>query len=187
MIVTVTQRDLSKNGKVRIYFSNRHNWPDAYYLGSKCPEPDLGQRIDAETSSKDFNNNGKPTYFLNAWKPASALAEQNSAPQSATLPSAQVSAPTKPLVGWPDVPTGDLSRLVSNVVASAIAACLIQKPSDMAQWVGAAYRACEGLRTGKIVDFDDPVPAFGPMPEDEGDPADGHGYEDMDDDRPEPF
>jgi hypothetical protein len=190
MIVTVTNIDTSKNGKTRIFFNGRGNWQDAHYLGSRCVAPGLGMTIDADVSGKDFRNDGKMTYFLNSWKPAPAAngAAQQMSQITQIRPgsdSGQIGSvnmqgpqpgyiPPKPPSGW-DIPTGDLSRFVSNVIGSAIAANLIKTPSDIAQWVGASYRAAESLRSGDVPEFDSDVPRFV-----EPDAAERQGFEEGD-------
>ena len=175
-IQTVTKIDTSKSGKPRVYFGGRHNWQDAHYLGNKCSLPQQGATIDAEVSSKDFNSDGKITWFLNSWKLASIapqpLPAQPAAPQ-------QTPVPYKAPAGW-DIPTGDLSRFVSNVVGSAIAAGLIKTPNDIAPWSASAYRAGNDLRSGKVKDFDDPVPDMRGY--EKGDTADDYAGEDQEPD-----
>ena len=147
-IVTVTYQDRSKSGKDRVYFDGKNNWQEAFYVGQKCNGvPPMGATIDADTSSKDFN--GHTTWFLNRWKPVNQSAPQT----SASAP------PQKFIAGW-DIPTGDLSRFVSNVIGSAIAAGLIEEPQQLMVWVAGAYRAAESLRSGKVEDFNDPIPQF---------------------------
>jgi hypothetical protein len=89
-------------------------------------------------------------------------------------------------MGWPDVPTGDLSRFVSNIVGQAITAGLIKAPTDIAPWVAAAYRGAEDMRSGKVKDFDSPIPKFVSDPDDPGpDPTEDHSApEDFPDDVP---
>lgn len=182
-IGTVTKIDSSTNGKPRIYLDNKHNWPDAIYVGNKCNGiPMLGQIIEASTTSKRFADAKSDTWFLESWKPA--VVQQASQPSQpvAQIQTPQINgtytAPAKPVQGWPDVPTGDLSRFVSNLVGTAIAAGLIKTPSDLAPWTAAAYRAANDLRTGKVRDFDDPVPKFVEDGDPGPDPADGFGDQD---------
>ena len=178
--VIVTKIDTSKNGKPRVYFENKHNWQDSYYIGNKCNGiPTVGQQIEADTSQVTFPNAKGPTWFLNSWKPVQAqqVAQQMTQGQQIQTPAINGTYTPKPVMGWPDVPTGDLSRFVSNLVGTAIAAGLIKTPNDIAPWTAAAYRAGNDLRTGKVRDFDDPVPKF----DDPGpDPAEDHGYDDDD-------
>ena len=186
-IQTVTKIDSSKNGKPRVYFGGRHNWQDAHYLGNKCALPQQGATVDADVSSKDFNSDGKITWFLNSWKAAS-----NGAPQQIPGPTAQNIAapqqmqtvPYKAPAGW-DIPTGDLSRFVSNVVGSAIAAGLIKTPNDIASWSAAAYRAGNDLRSGKVKDFDDVLASMKEL--EEADPLESQTYGDQDDPDGVPF
>jgi hypothetical protein len=163
-IVTVTHMDASKKGTKRVYFDGKDNWQDAYYLGRNCPLPAIGARIDAQVSSKDFNDDGRQTWFLNDWKPVEA-AKASSAPKAKDAPG-----------GW-DIPTGDLSRFVSNIVGSAIAAGLIKEPGEIALWCSSAYRSAQGLRSGKVLDFDDGVPDLSG----EADPSESHGVDEDDD------
>lgn len=173
MPVTVTKADKSKNGKDRVFFDNRHNWQDAYYVSAKCAVPAVGQVIEPETSSKDFNNDGKLTWFLNAYKPAGSVNANTAAVLSAEL-GKKVEIKDK---GW-DIPTGDLSRFVSNVLGSAIAANRIEFPSEMAPWIAAAYRALEGLRAGKPLETDELLLPLAPdSTEDQGYDPEDPGFE----------
>lgn len=162
--VTVTKVDKSTKGKDRAYFNNLHNWQNAYYIGQDCgPVPTVGMVIEADTSSKRFPNAKSDTWFLNRWTPAAnGAAQQPAQPTPAPNPlniKTYTLTDPKPK-GWPDLPTGDMLRWVSNVVGSAIAANLIKTPSDIAQWVGASYRAAESLRSGDVPEFDSDVPRF---------------------------
>ena len=149
--VTVTKIDVSTKGKPRVYFDNKHNWQDAVYIGQDCgPPPPVGWIIDADTSSKRFQNAKSDTWFLNRWTAA----------QQQVAPAKQELAPAQQQLGW-DIPTGDLSRFASNIVGQAITAGLIKKPGDVAGWTAAAYRAAECLRSGKVQDFDDELPDWG--------------------------
>lgn len=173
-IVTVTKTDKTQKGKDRVYFDNRHGWVDAFYVGQRCPLPQVGQTIDPLTSSKDFNGDGKLTWFLNDWKPANGVPQtpnQTLPPQTGGAP--KTGGDTRK--GWA-IDYGDLSRFVSNVVGSAIAANRIEKPSDMAPWIASAYRALEAVREGKILDFDDEPPALMELPEGP-DPTEEQGQE----------
>src|SRR5271156_3186979 len=71
-IHTVTKSDTSKKGAPRIYLDNKHNWQDAVYISQRMPgpAPEVGMSIDAQMVSKDFNNDGKLTWFLNSWTEA---------------------------------------------------------------------------------------------------------------------
>jgi hypothetical protein len=176
--VTVTKVDKSTKGKDRVYFDNRHNWQDSIYIGQACgTPPSVGMVIDADTSSTRFQNAKSDTWFFNRYSvvqgpiTAGGAAQQTNqirpgsdsgqigsinmqGPQAGYIPP-----PAKPPAGW-DIPTGDLSRFVSNVIGSAIAANLIKTPSEIAQWVGASYRAAESLRSGEVPEFDSDVPRF---------------------------
>lgn len=189
MAVTVTKTDKTQKGKDRVYFDNRHGWTDAYYVGQKCPIPAVGQLIDPMTSSKDFDGNGKLTWFLNDWKPVThpiedkdgisvdpALAKKYPEVGDVRRYGAVVTERPK---GWA-IDYGDLSRFVSNIVGSAIAANLIKQPSDLAPWIAYSYRALEAVREGKPIDFDDPVSKI-VIPEEEApDPTEPQGYEEGD-------
>lgn len=176
MIVTVTHQDTSKNGKPRVYFGGKNNWQDAYYVGARIDTPKVGMTIDAVTASKNFD--GSEVWFLNGWKEVSSKAAPTSEGASGALK--HQTSPAKP-AGW-DIPTGDLSRFVSNVVGSAIAASLIQKPEDMHPWIAATYRALEAVREGKPLDFDDPAPRMTLAPVLESfsgpDPSEEQGFDD---------
>lgn len=174
-IVTVTYQDKSKSGKDRVYFDGKNNWQESFYVGQQCNGvPPMGATIDADTSSKDFN--GHTTWFLNRWKPVNQSA--NGVPRTDSAPSAP---PQKFIAGW-DIPTGDLSRFVSNVIGSAIAAGLIKAPTDIAAWVAASYDAGNALKSGKVEHFNDPVPKFV-----EPDPTEEQGFDDPPYDEPVPF
>jgi hypothetical protein len=152
-IVTVTKADVSKNGAPRVYFDNKHAWSDAYYLGKRTEAPAVGVTIDADTSSSEFK--GKVYWYLNKWKIATTDKPVGTDPpvQSATKPQTQILPPVVSKHWMIDY--GDLSRFVSNVVGSAIAAGLIKRPTDIHPWIAAAYSALQGLREGKPVDFED--------------------------------
>jgi hypothetical protein len=146
-LVTVTKADTSKGGAPRVYFDNKHDWKDAYYVGKKIEAPAVGLTIEANTSSRDYQ--GKTYWYLNSWNAPNP-------PKNFTAAS-----PPKPK-GW-DIDYGDLSRLVSNIIGSAIEAKLINDPDEIGIWVAAAYRAGETLRSGKIQDFHDRID-FGDKP-----------------------
>lgn len=176
-IVKVTHQDQSKAAKPRIYFDNKNNWQDAIYIGQRCNGiPPVGSMIEADTSSKTFSD-GRTTWFLNSWKLATSSPLPEVCGNGAILSGNKIVS-----VGW-DIPTGDLSRFVSNVVGNAIAAKLIVGPGDMAPWIAAAYRSLEALRAGKPIDFDD-VPPLITLPH--PDPSEDQGY-DIDDDSSIPF
>jgi hypothetical protein len=190
-VVTVTHADQSKAGKQRIYVGGKNNWQDAIYVGQRCASvPPVGATIDANMSSKTFPD-GRQMWFLNSWAPVNGSqpqqVQQNSSGQGGdpraypgqpgnpsqpnpNFPQAPIAKPA----GW-DIPTGDLSRFVSNVIGSAIAANLIKTPSDISMWVGASYRAAESLRSGDVPEFDSDVPRFV-----EPDPAERQGFEEGD-------
>lgn len=185
-ILTVTKTDQSNNGKPRVYFGGKNDWKDAYYIGNKCNGiPEVGTVIDANTSSKRFNNSKYDTWFLDNWKPASNGNGHATEIQQTANPAAKTYQQLAKPAGWA-IDYGDLSRFVSNVVGSAIAANLIQKPADMAPWIASAYRALEAVRDGKILDFDDEPPARMRMP----DPSEPQGFDPEDpgyDTGPVPF
>jgi hypothetical protein len=184
---TVTHIDQSKNGKDRVYFDGKNNWQDAYYVKQGLRMPALGLTIEAETSSQVFGNSRNPTWFLNEWRPADfkpaqavGAAQRAASPNSPQDRGNGQSWPKSPAErpqsqGW-DIPTGDLSRYVSNIVGSAIAAGLIKKPVDIFAWTAVGYRSAEQLRTGTAlaVDIREPDP-------NEGQEQDGEGEADPDD------
>jgi hypothetical protein len=180
-VVTVTHADQSKAGKQRIYVGGKNNWQDAIYVGQRCASvPSVGATIDAQMTSKTFQD-GRTTWFLNSWQPVNGAPTpyalgQASQPYVSTpsqqAPAKQELAPAQQRLGWPDLPTGDMLRWVSNVVGSAIAANLIKTPSDISMWVGASYRAAESLRKGDVPEFDSDVPRFV-----EPDPAEQQGHD----------
>lgn len=153
-IHTVTKADTSKGGAPRVYFDGKHDWKDAFYVSKKITAPEVGAVIDANTASNDYQ--GKTYWYLNGWKLAQGA--QNGAP----TPNATLGKPST-FKGW-NIDAGDLSRFVSNVVGSAIAAQFITDPEQIGPWVAAAYRAGEQLRNGKVQDFNDPLPDFGTTP-----------------------
>jgi hypothetical protein len=180
-IVTVSKLDKSSKGKPRVYFNGRHSYDDAVYVSQKLGEaPRLHSVINANMTSKTFDD-GKTIYFLNDFKyeaqqPAQAPGDaQGGYPSSQNSNGVPAANQPKPK-GWA-IDYGDLSRFVSNVVGSAIAANRIEKPSDMAPWIASAYRALEAVREGKILDFDDDPREIAPeLP----DPAEPQGYEEGD-------
>jgi hypothetical protein len=141
-IVKVTHSDTSKNGKARVYFDGKNNWQDAIYVGQGCLCPPVGSMIEPQTSSRDFN--GKTVWFLNGYREATKWA---GTPLAAPSQLPVIDAPVKAREGW-DVLPGDLSRLVSNVVGSAIAAGLIKQPIDIHRWAKSAYGAGQSLVMG---------------------------------------
>ena len=168
-IVTVTKSDASKSGAPRIYFDNKHNWQDAIYC-SKVAQPSVGMVINADLTSSEFpKGSGKMLWHLNAWYQV----EQQS--QSNGQISSQTAAPNPPAqrsqhAGW-NIDSGDLSRLASNLMASAIAAGLVKEPHQLMVWAAGAYRAAESLRSGKVEDFNDEITITGP------DPAERHDFD----------
>jgi hypothetical protein len=188
--VTVTKADVSTKGKPRVYFDNKHNWQDAVYIGNSCgAAPVVGQVIDADTSSQRFQNARSDTWFLNRWTAATQPPSQQG--PFLTDKNGHLIVHTETMVnklkqGWPDLPTGDMLRWVSNVVGSAIAANLIKTPSDIAQWVGASYRAAESLRSGDVPEFDSDVPRF-VEPDPAAEQQQGGGEEEFEGDASIPF
>lgn len=159
---TVTKADTSKGGAPRVYFDHKHDWKDAYYVSKKIEAPAVGAVIEANTASSDYQ--GKTYWYLNGWKEANGAATPN-----ATL------GKVTPVKGW-NIDAGDLSRFASNVIGSAIEAELITDPEQIGVWIAAAYRAGEQLRSGKVQDFNDPLPEFGATgglngPVDDGEPS----------------
>jgi hypothetical protein len=168
----VTKSDASKSGAPRVYFDNKHDWADAFYVSKKIEAPVVGRTIDAETASSNFQ--GKTYWYLNSWKPVEMPVAQISPMVNPPGPSPAVTyqvhqEPSKPPSGWP-IEAGDCSRFVSNVLGSAIAAGLVKRPTDIHPWVATAYTALQGLRAGKPVDFDDAMR----LP----DPVEPGGYDD---------
>jgi len=175
-IVTVSKLDKSSKGKARVYSNGRHSYDDAVYVNPKLGEaPRLGSVINASMTSKTFDD-GKTIYFLNDFKyeaqqPPPAPVEVHY-PENPQLTGKNYAA-NAPKKGWA-IDYGDLSRFVSNVVGSAIAAQLIREPSGLAPWIAASYRALEAVREGKIIDFDDdPRKIAQELP----DPAEPQGYD----------
>lgn len=148
MFATVTKSDASKAGKPRVYFDGKHDWKDAYYISIKCEAPPIGAKIEAQTHMTNYQ--GKDYWHLDKWK---LVEEQKVIPVLPPMAPANGSPP-KPNGGW-DIPSGDLSRFVSNIVGSAIEKGLIQDPEEIYSWTAAGYRAANQLRTGKIQDFND--------------------------------
>ena len=140
--VTVTKVGKSRSNKDVVYFDNKHDFQDAYYIGNKCPSiPQVGQLIEPSASSSEFR--GNTYWYLNSWK---GVGTSPARPVDTPQGSDQ-SAPREPLKGW-DIQSGDLSRYVSNVVGSAIAAGLIKTPLQLLEWSGVAYVSAESLRNG---------------------------------------
>src|SRR6202012_5136536 len=126
--VTVTKVGKSRSNKDVVYFDNKHDFQDAYYIGNKCPSiPQVGQLIEPSASSSEFR--GNTYWYLNSWK---GVGTSPARPVDTPQGSDQ-SAPREPLKGW-DIQSGDLSRYVSNVVGSAIAAGLIKTPLQLLEW-----------------------------------------------------
>ena len=171
-IVTVTKSDASKSGAPRIYFDNKHNWQDAIYC-SKVAQPSVGMVINADLTSSEFpKGSGKMLWHLNAWKQADSAPPPNakiSAENVQKSLSGYYSAPAPK--GW-NIDSGDLSRLASNLMASAIEAGLVKEPHQLMVWAAGAYRAAESLRSGKVEDFNDEITITGP------DPAERQGFDD---------
>jgi hypothetical protein len=147
-IVKVTGKDQSQNGKWRVYFDGKTGWSNAFYVGSKCAVPDVGMTIDANTTSTDFH--GKTYWYLNSWKlvrePNSGAANHPSQDRgNGQLPV--IDAPAQARNVW-DIQSGDLSRYVSNIVGSAIAAGHIKRPCDVWAWARAGYVTANHLRSG---------------------------------------
>jgi len=153
----VTKCDRTQKGKPRCFLDGKTGWQDAFYLGNNVEPPPVGALIEAQTTSKTFDD-GKTVWFLNRWSHAQEPQVQNGAP----TPNATLGKPST-VKGW-NIDAGDLSRFVSNVVGSAIAAEFITDPEQIGAWVAAAYRAGEQLRSGKVQDFNDPIPDFGTTP-----------------------
>lgn len=172
-IVTVTKSDASKSGAPRIYFDNKHNWQDAIYC-SKVAQPSVGMVINADLTSSEFpKGSGKMLWHLNAWKQAEgnkAGTVPSDTAQSAPVASGSLPNRLANSKGW-NIDSGDLSRLASNLMASAIAAGLVKEPHQLMVWAAGAYRAAESLRSGKVEDFNDEITITGP------DPAERHDFD----------
>ena len=168
-IVRVTKIGKSRSGKPIAYFDNRHGQTDGYLLGAKCPTPQEGMTIEADTKSWVYQ--GKTYWGLESWKLVEASPQSRNYLPHPDRGNGQ-SPPTEAPVGW-DIQSGDLSRFVSNVVGSAIAAALIKEPVDLHRWVKSAYEAAESLRNGYQNDAPDPSERHD---RDDGDPGfDGRG------------
>ena len=173
-IVTVTKSDASKSGAPRIYFDNKHHWQDAIYC-SKVAQPSVGMVINADLTSSEFpKGSGKMLWHLNAWKQVEA-GQQEQKPFLGGMPAPPMTAINSPAprskhAGW-NIDSGDLSRLASNLMASAIAAGLVKEPHQLMVWAAGAYRAAESLRSGKVEDFNDEITITGP------DPAERHDFD----------
>lgn len=141
--VKVTKSDKTQKGKPYVCFDGKNTWQDFYYLGRDVERPEVGLTIEANTSSKTFDD-GKTIWFLNGWKEVK---------QEAPKGNGRIASQS----GW-NIEPGDLSRLASNLVATAIEKGLIENPEDIYPWIAAAYRAGNQLRTGKVEDFNDPLP-----------------------------
>lgn len=150
-IVTVTKADKSQNGKDRVFFDGKHDYRDAYYLSRGIDLPPLNVKIEVQTHSWTPGEGKQTFWYLDKWR----LAEQPTPVAQPTLPPMAPPTPAPKANGGWDVQSGDLSRFVSNVVASAIEKGLINDPDEIFTWTAAAYRAGNQLRTGKVQDFND--------------------------------
>ena len=137
------------NAKADTWFLNRYSVVQGPITAGAASGP--AQRIETPAGVAWGSN-------LQAGSTPAPGGAQGDATGSSTGALTFASAPT--IKGWSDLPTGDMLRWVSNVVGSAIAAQLIRTPSDIAQWVGASYRAAESLRSGDVPEFDSDVPRF---------------------------
>jgi len=134
--VKVTKIGKARSGKPIAYFDNKHGQTDGYLVGDKCQVPAEGMTIDAETKSWDYR--GVTYWGLNDWK-------QVKSPASAVGAAARSNGASHQ--GW-DIQSGDLSRFVSNLVGSAIAAGMIKEPIDIHRWTKSAYGAAQSLLAG---------------------------------------
>lgn len=154
-IVTVTKVGTTRSGKPCVWFNGEDGYDNAFYLGKKTESPPVGAVIEADTVSSDYQ--GKTYWYLNGWTLSKAQTTPPATPVAAPVQSPPGTGQSRPQAGW-DIQSGDLSRFVSNVVGSAIAAGLIKKPDDIHPWVYMAYKAGEGMRSGDQKYFEDSVP-----------------------------
>jgi hypothetical protein len=147
---TVTKADTSKGGAPRVYFDNKHDWKDAYYVSKKIEAPLVGQSIDANTASSDYQ--GKTYWYLNGWKPAG----QPEAPTTVQVSSTRL-LPSK---GW-NLDSKDRAIILEVVLKAAFDKGLIGIPEEMAPWFERTYRYVEGVSNGKPIALDEPLPDFG--------------------------
>lgn len=152
MTATVTKLDQTKNGKPVVYFDNKHDYKDAYFLGKSMPPP-MGSVIEVDTKASDFN--GKTLWFVQSWKFASG---QQSAPQPmqanpttyAPAHPQPAPAPSQSVPAGLLMEPGDVLRFISNVVGQAINAKTIDDPQDIGAWAAEALSVARKLRDGSL-------------------------------------
>ena len=147
--VRVSKSDKSQKGKPRVFFDGREGWADAYYLGARVEAPPVGAMIDAQTSSKTFED-GKTIWFLNGWKPVNQQAETAQVVEKANGKETVRAV----VIGWP-IEAHDASVLLATIVKAVIDGGLVKEPNDLAPWYAAHYHYLNGLRAGKPIEFDD--------------------------------
>ena len=147
-IVIVTKADTAKGGAPRVYFDNKHDWADAYYVSKRIDPPEVGATIDADTSSSDFK--GKTYWYLNKFKVVTRSSPE--APKTASNGRAATNG-----AGW-SVDAKDCMIFLEVVVKAAFDKSLISDPDELFTWTAATYRAVEQLRSGKVRDFNDKMP-----------------------------
>ncbi|CAB4121284.1 hypothetical protein UFOVP154_11 [uncultured Caudovirales phage] len=198
-IVTVSKHGQTKSGKPVVYFNNKHDYTDMFFLNDGVQAPPIGATIDALTvSSKDGR-----FWSLKAWGvvPGSQVPppQPQQAPQQYTT-----HAPTQAPDPSPDAPVGlpmepgDALRFISNMVGSAVASGTCKLPADMAPWAVHALKIIRRLRDGTLASPDipdtyqppakaamPPAPSLPPRLAGGMEPAHGDEFGDMND--PIPF
>lgn len=175
-VVKVTHTDQSQNGKARVYFDGRNGWKDAYYVKQGLYLPTIGETIEIETHAWTPPGKNNAIWYLDSYKQVKAPGAEMP-PRRTDAPSNGQYAPqealTQPQKGWP-IQSGDLSRFVSNVIGSAIAAGLIKEPQDMERWAMKAYDVGDSLVSGdyeKRQKGPDPSTHAGDPGREDGDPG----------------
>lgn len=149
---TVTKLDQTKNGKPVVYFDNKHDYKEAYFLGKSMPPP-MGAVIEVDTKASDFN--GKTLWFVQSWKFASGAQPVNTATYAPPAPvqgqAPYISpAPSQSAPAGLPMEPGDVLRFISNVVGQAINAKTIADPMDITAWAAEALSVARKLRDGSL-------------------------------------
>ena len=142
----VTNTGNSKNGNAYVCFDGDNT---RYYVSAQIRPPTLGQIIEADTASKRFPNSKFETWFLNDYK---AVPQQANGAPAVKFTPVTVSVPA----GWP-IDSKDCAIILEVILKAAFEADLITKPEQMAEWFDRTYAYVNGLKTGKIVGFDDRI------------------------------
>ena len=154
-IVTVSRHGQTKSGKSVVFFNNKHDYTDMYFLNDGVQAPPIGATIDANT----VNSRDGRFWSLKGWGlvPGSQVPQQAYAPGTQATPvphpamtPAQAPAPTPDApVGLPMEP-GDALRFISNMVGSAVSSGVCKTPADMGPWAVHALKIIRRLRDGTL-------------------------------------